>query len=163
MFVTPGLNKEKVYTALSGYDKERITIHRERVKRQLQSTSNHYAEFYGMLCQIQDDRSKVIKSDKLESNEYIFYDGSAFRYEDGAFLGVSPKDVTRLFRDELTWSKDATFIVVWKQEAAMAKENKPRWKDLPFYDRFARELKRDGACEEICEHFRQKSLKRKNQ
>ena len=27
----------------------------------------------------------------------------------------------------------------------MAKENKPRWKDLPFYDRFARELKRDGA------------------
>ena len=41
MFVTPGLNKEKVYTALSGYDKEWITIHRERVKRQIQSTSNH--------------------------------------------------------------------------------------------------------------------------
>ena len=79
MFVTPGLNKEKVYTALSGYDKERITIHRERVKRQLQSTSTHYAEFYDMLCQIQDDRSKVIKSDKLDSNEYIFFDGSAFR------------------------------------------------------------------------------------
>lgn len=40
----------------------------------------------------------------------------------------------------------------------MAKENKPRWKDLPFYDRFARELKRDGACEEICELNRQKRL-----
>ena len=114
MFVTPGLNKEKVYTALSGYDKERITIHRERVKRQHQSTSTHYAEFYDMLCQIQDDRSKVIKSDKLDSNEYIFFDGSAFRYEDGAFLGVSPADVTRLFRDELTWSENATFIVVRK-------------------------------------------------
>lgn len=111
MFVTPGLNKEKVYTALSGYDKERITMYREHVKRQLQLTSNHYAEFYDMLCQIQDDRSKVIKSDKLESNEYIFYDGSDFRYEDGAFLGVSPEDVTRLFRDELTWSENATFRV----------------------------------------------------
>lgn len=114
MFVTPGLNKEKVYTALSGYDKERITMYREHVKRQLQLTSTHYANFYSLLCQIQDDRNKVIKSDKLESNEYIFYDGSAFRYEDGAFLGVSPEDVTRLFRDELTWSKDATFIVVGK-------------------------------------------------
>ena len=104
----------------------------------------------------------MIKSDKLDSNEYIFFDGSAFRYVDGAFLGVSPADVTRLFRDELTWSENATFRVEDKLEAAMAKENKPRWKDLPFYDRFARELKRDGACEEICEHFRQKSLKRKN-
>ena len=111
MFVTPGLNKEKVYTALSGYDKERITMHRERVKRQFLSTSTHYANFYSLLCQIQDDRNKVIKSDKLESNEYIFYDGSAFRYEDGAFLGVSPADVTSLFRDELTWSENATFRV----------------------------------------------------
>lgn len=111
MFVTPGLNKEKVYTALSGYDKERITMYREHVKIQLQLTSNHYAEFYDMLCQIQDDRSKVIKSDKLDSNEYIFFDGESFRYEDGAFLGVSPADVTRLFRDELTWSENATFRV----------------------------------------------------
>lgn len=163
MFVTPGLNKEKVYTALSGYDKQRITIHRERVKRQLQSTSTHYAEFYDMLCQIQDDRSKVIKSDKLDSNEYIFFDGSAFRYEDGAFLGVSPADVTRLFRDELTWSENATFIVVRKQEVIMAKENKPRWKDLPFHERFAKELKRNGVCEELCEHVRQRGLKRENQ
>jgi hypothetical protein len=53
----------------------------------------------------------VIKSDKLDSNEYIFFDGSAFRYVDGAFLGVSPADVTRLFRDELTWSENATFRV----------------------------------------------------
>lgn len=111
MFVRPGVNKEKAYNALSGYDKERITMHRERVKRQLLSTSTHYANFYSLLCQIQDDRNKVIKSDKLESNEYIFYDGSAFRYEDGAFLGVSPADVTSLFRDELTWSENATFRV----------------------------------------------------
>ena len=86
-------------------------MYREHVKRQLQLTSNHYAEFYDMLCQIQDDRSKVIKSDKLDSNEYIFFDGESFRYEDGAFLGVSPADVTRLFRDELTWSENATFRV----------------------------------------------------
>lgn len=41
----------------------------------------------------------------------------------------------------------------------MAKENKPRWKDLPFHERFAKELKRNG----VCEHVRQRGLKRENQ
>ena len=42
----------------------------------------------------------------------------------------------------------------------MAKENKPRWKDLPFHERFAKELKRNGVCEELCEHVRQRGLKK---
>ena len=64
--------------------------------------------------------------EQIQENEQWQLNGNC---EDGAFLGVSPEDVTRLFRDELTWSKDATFIVVQKQEVIMAKENKPRWKE----------------------------------
>lgn len=44
----------------------------------------------------------------------------------------------------------------------MSKKNKPRWKDLPFYERFAKELKQHGVSDETCELIRQKG-KRKEQ
>lgn len=43
----------------------------------------------------------------------------------------------------------------------MPKKNKPRWKDLTFYERFAKRLKQKGACEEICEHYREKGRREK--
>lgn len=43
----------------------------------------------------------------------------------------------------------------------MAK-NKPRWKDLPFYERFAKQLKQHGVSDEMCEHIRERGKKRKN-
>ena len=49
--------------------------------------------------------------EQIQENEQWQLNGNC---EDGAFLGVSPADVTRLFRDELTWSENATFIVVRK-------------------------------------------------
>lgn len=45
----------------------------------------------------------------------------------------------------------------------MSKKNKPRWKDLPFYERFARELKQRGCTEETCEHYRQKAKKKEQE
>ena len=43
----------------------------------------------------------------------------------------------------------------------MAK-NKLRWKDLPFYERFAKQLKQHGVSDEMCEHIREIGKKRKN-
>ena len=40
----------------------------------------------------------------------------------------------------------------------MAK-NKPRWKDLPFYERFAKQLKQHGVSDEMCEHIREKKVR----
>lgn len=108
MFVTSGVNKEKLDEKLASIRKEHIIEHRKRFKKYM---SQHEANFYDLLCQIQDDNSKVIKSDKLEADEYIFYDGTNFRFEDSAFLGSTPEAVTHLFRNELTWSKDANFWI----------------------------------------------------
>lgn len=36
------------------------------------------------------------------------------------------------------------------------RKEKPRWKELPFYERFARELKQRGVSEEMCEHIRKR-------
>lgn len=41
----------------------------------------------------------------------------------------------------------------------MAK-NKPRWKDLPFYERFAKQLKQHGVSDEMCEHIRERGKKK---
>lgn len=38
----------------------------------------------------------------------------------------------------------------------MKKKNKPRWKDLPFYEQFARQLKQRGYSDETCEHIRER-------
>lgn len=44
----------------------------------------------------------------------------------------------------------------------MAK-NKPRWKDLPFYERFAKQLKQRGVSDETCEHIRERGKKKEEQ
>lgn len=36
------------------------------------------------------------------------------------------------------------------------RKEKPRWKELPFYERFARELKQRSVSEEMCEHIRKR-------
>lgn len=41
-------------------------------------------------------------------------------------------------------------------------KGKPRWKDLPFYERFAKQLKQRGASEETCEHIRERGRHGKN-
>ena len=35
------------------------------------------------------------------------------------------------------------------------KKNKPRWKDLPFYERIARACKRNGSADWMVEHIRE--------
>ena len=45
----------------------------------------------------------------------------------------------------------------------MSKKNKPRWKDLPFYERFARELKQRGVSDEMCEHIRERGKKKEQE
>lgn len=44
----------------------------------------------------------------------------------------------------------------------MAK-NKPRWKDLPLYDRLAKRCKQYGVSDEMCEHIREKCKKKEEQ
>ena len=44
----------------------------------------------------------------------------------------------------------------------MAKENKPRWKELPYWEMFARRMKRDGASEEMCEHIRKRGREKED-
>lgn len=41
-------------------------------------------------------------------------------------------------------------------------KGKPRWKDLPFYERFAKQLKQHGASEETCEYIRRRGRHGKN-
>lgn len=41
-------------------------------------------------------------------------------------------------------------------------KGKPRWKDLPFYKRFTKQLKQRGISEEMCEHIREKGREKKN-
>lgn len=35
------------------------------------------------------------------------------------------------------------------------KKDKPRWEDLPFYERFARTCKRNGSADWMVEHIRE--------
>lgn len=42
----------------------------------------------------------------------------------------------------------------------MPKKNKPRWKDLPFHERFVRELKQHGVSDEMCEYIRKRGDKK---
>ena len=41
-------------------------------------------------------------------------------------------------------------------------KGKPRWKDLPFYERFAKQLKQHGVSEEMCEHIRERGREKEN-
>lgn len=41
-------------------------------------------------------------------------------------------------------------------------KGKPRWKDLPFYERFAKQLKQYGVSEEMCEHIRERGREKEN-
>ena len=34
------------------------------------------------------------------------------------------------------------------------KKDKPRWKNLPMYERLSRRCKQSGVSEEMCEHLR---------
>lgn len=43
----------------------------------------------------------------------------------------------------------------------MAK-GKPRWKDLPFYERFAKQLKQHGVSDECVSILEKEERKRKN-
>ena len=43
------------------------------------------------------------------------------------------------------------------------KNGKPRWKDLPFYERFAKQLKQHGVSDEMCEHIRERGKKKEEQ
>lgn len=44
----------------------------------------------------------------------------------------------------------------------MAK-GKPRWKDLPFYEHFAKQLKQHGVSDEMCERIRERGKKKEKQ
>ena len=44
----------------------------------------------------------------------------------------------------------------------MAK-GKTRWKDLPFYERFVKQLKQRGVSDEMCEHIRERGKKKEKQ
>lgn len=46
-----------------------------------------------------------------------------------------------------------------ERRKTMAK-GKPRWKDLPFYERFAKQLKQRGVSNEMCEHIRERGKKK---
>ena len=41
-------------------------------------------------------------------------------------------------------------------------KRKPSWKDLPFYERAAKQLKQRGVSEEMCEHIRKRGRKKEN-
>lgn len=84
---------------------------KERIERCMGNLSEHDKDFYLKLFEIHEDNSKIIKCDKLESNEYICFNGKDFTYEDGSFLGHTPEDVVRLFRYELTWAEDAVWSI----------------------------------------------------
>ena len=47
-------------------------------------------------------------------------------------------------------------------ENTMSKKNKPRWKELSYWEMFARRMKRDGASEEMCEHIRKRGREKED-
>ena len=57
------------------------------------------------------------------------------------------------------------FVYWWKVILGvriMAK-GKPRWKDLPLYDRLAKRCKQYGVSDEMCEHIREIGKKKEEQ
>lgn len=49
-----------------------------------------------------------------------------------------------------------------KYERGFRMKKKSRWKDLPFYERLAKELKRNGLSDEMCEHVRKRGERKEN-
>lgn len=47
--------------------------------------------------------------------------------------------------------------------ARKMKKNKPRWKDLPFYERFARTCKRNGSADWMVEHIRERGKQKEKE
>lgn len=45
----------------------------------------------------------------------------------------------------------------------MKRKDKPRWKELPFYERFAMRLKQRGYSNELCEHIRERGKLKESQ
>ena len=45
----------------------------------------------------------------------------------------------------------------------MKRKDKPRWKELPFYEQFARQLKQRGCSDETCEHIRERGKLKESQ
>lgn len=43
------------------------------------------------------------------------------------------------------------------------KKDKPRWKNLPTYERLARRCKQFGASEEMCEHIRERGKQKEKE
>lgn len=43
------------------------------------------------------------------------------------------------------------------------KKNKPRWKNLPTYERLARRCKQSGASEEMCEYIRERGKQKEKE
>ena len=43
------------------------------------------------------------------------------------------------------------------------KKDKPRWKNLPMYERLARRCKQSGVSEEMCEHIRERSKQKEKE
>lgn len=48
-------------------------------------------------------------------------------------------------------------------KARKMKKNKPRWKDLPFYERFARTCKRNGSADWMVEHIRERGKQKEKE
>lgn len=48
-------------------------------------------------------------------------------------------------------------------EQEKMKKNKPRWKDLPFYERFARTCKRNGSADWMVEHIRERGKQKEKE
>ncbi len=43
------------------------------------------------------------------------------------------------------------------------KKDKPRWKNLPMYERLARRCKQSGVSEEMCEHIRERGKQKEKE
>lgn len=43
------------------------------------------------------------------------------------------------------------------------KKDKPRWKNLPFYERFARTCKRNGSADWMVEHIRERGKQKEKE
>lgn len=69
-------------------------------------------DFCSLLNSIRDNNNLVIKSNGLESNEYIKYvSDKGFCYEDDCYLGYDAEDVYDLLFNELGWAKDKSFSI----------------------------------------------------
>ena len=69
-------------------------------------------DFCSLLNSIRDNNNLVIKSNGLDSNEYIKYvSGKGFCYEDDCHLGYNAEDVYNLLFNELGWAKGKSFYV----------------------------------------------------